>query len=69
MNIALFPEDVTEFNGALMFIPRSHKAGVIEAGHGEDDELSALDHRRWDYFCSGSSTKAASSHRKARPAQ
>ena len=33
MNIALFLEDVTEFNGALMFVPRSHKAGVIEAGH------------------------------------
>ncbi len=33
MNIALFLQDVTEFNGALMFIPRSHKAGVIEAGH------------------------------------
>ncbi len=33
MNIALFVADVTEFNGALMFIPRSHKAGVIEAGH------------------------------------
>ena len=33
MNIALFLEDVTEFNGALMFIPRSHKGGVIKAGH------------------------------------
>ena len=33
MNIALFLEDVTEFNGALMFIPRSHKSGVLEAGH------------------------------------
>ena len=33
MNIALFLEDVTEFNGALMFIPRSHKGGVIDAGH------------------------------------
>tara|TARA_B100000676_G_C18091635_1_gene860488 strand:- start:9484 stop:10284 length:801 start_codon:yes stop_codon:yes gene_type:complete len=33
MNIALFLEDVTEFNGALMFIPRSHQRGVIEAGH------------------------------------
>lgn len=33
MNIALFVEDVTEFNGALMFIPRSHKGGVIEAVH------------------------------------
>ncbi len=33
MNIAVFLEDVTEFNGALMFIPRSHKGGVIDAGH------------------------------------
>ena len=33
MNIALFLEDVTEFNGALMFIPRSHKGGVSDAGH------------------------------------
>lgn len=33
MNIALFLEDVTEFNGALMFIPRSHREGTIEAGH------------------------------------
>jgi ectoine hydroxylase len=33
MNIALFLQEVTEFNGPLMFIPRSHKAGVIEAGH------------------------------------
>ena len=33
MNIAVFLEEVTEFNGALMFIPKSHKAGVLEAGH------------------------------------
>lgn len=33
MNIALFLEDVTEFNGALMFIPRSHQCGTLEAGH------------------------------------
>ena len=33
MNIALFLEDVTEFNGALMFIPRSHARGTLEAGH------------------------------------
>jgi len=33
MNIALFLEDVTEFNGALMFIPRSHRKGTLEAGH------------------------------------
>ena len=29
MNIALFLEDVTDFNGALMFIPRSHKSGEL----------------------------------------
>lgn len=33
MNIAVFLDPVTEFNGALMFIPRSHRKGVIEAGH------------------------------------
>ena len=33
MNVAVFLDDVTPFNGALMFIPRSHKQGVIEAGH------------------------------------
>ncbi|MBT5413657.1 MAG: proline hydroxylase [Rhodospirillaceae bacterium] len=33
LNLAVFLDDVTEFNGALMFIPRSHKKGVIEAGH------------------------------------
>jgi ectoine hydroxylase len=33
MNIALFIDDVTEFNGALMFIPRSHREGTLAAGH------------------------------------
>ncbi|MGE0719039.1 MAG: phytanoyl-CoA dioxygenase family protein [Alphaproteobacteria bacterium] len=33
MNVAVFLDDVTEFNGALMFIPRSHRKGVLEAGH------------------------------------
>ena len=33
MNIAVFLDDVNEFNGPLMFIPGSHKKGVIEAGH------------------------------------
>jgi len=33
MNIALFLEDVNEFNGPLMFIPKSHKQGTLEAGH------------------------------------
>ena len=33
MNVAIFLDDVNEFNGPLMFIPGSHKLGVIEAGH------------------------------------
>jgi len=33
MNIAIFLDDVNEFNGPLMFIPGSHKKGVIEAQH------------------------------------
>jgi len=33
INVALFLDDVTEFNGALMIIPKSHKRGVLEAGH------------------------------------
>ena len=33
MNVALFLDEVTEFNGPLYLIPRSHKQGVIEAGH------------------------------------
>jgi len=33
MNIALFLDPVTEFNGPLMLIPGSHKQGVIAAGH------------------------------------
>lgn len=32
-NIALFLEDVTPANGPLLFIPKSHEAGVLEAGH------------------------------------
>jgi ectoine hydroxylase len=33
MNLAVFLEDVNEFNGPLMFIPRSHRQGRLEAGH------------------------------------
>jgi len=33
MNIAIFLDDVNEFNGPLMFIPGSHKQGVLDAGH------------------------------------
>ncbi len=33
MNIAIFLDDVNEFNGPLMFIPGSHKKGVVDAQH------------------------------------
>jgi len=33
MNVAIFLDEVNEFNGPLMFIPGSHKQGVIPAGH------------------------------------
>ncbi|MCY4609555.1 MAG: phytanoyl-CoA dioxygenase family protein [bacterium] len=36
MNIALFVDDVTEFNGPLWIIPGSHRGGVYEAGHDLD---------------------------------
>src|SRR5207253_6501974 len=33
MNVAIFLDDVNEFNGPLMFIPGSHKQGVLDAAH------------------------------------
>jgi ectoine hydroxylase len=33
MNIAIFLDDVNEFNGPLMFIPGSHRLGVVKAKH------------------------------------
>jgi len=33
MNVAIFMDDVTEHNGPLMFIPGSHKKGVVDAKH------------------------------------
>lgn len=47
MNIAVFLDDVSEFNGPLMFIPASHKAGKLEAGHDLETTsypLWTLDH-------------------------
>ena len=33
MNIAVFVDEVTAANGPLLFIPGSHRHGVVEAGH------------------------------------
>lgn len=35
MNVAIFLDDVNEFNGPLMLIPRSHKAGRLDASHDQ----------------------------------
>src|SRR5678810_1181925 len=43
MNVAVFLEDVNEFNGPLMFIPRSHKKGRQQAGH----DLSTTSYPLW----------------------
>jgi ectoine hydroxylase len=33
MNISVFLDEVYPFNGPLMIVPKSHKHGVLEAGH------------------------------------
>ena len=33
MNVAIFLDDVNPFNGPLMFIPGSHRLGVVDAKH------------------------------------
>ena len=35
MNIAVFVDEVFAFNGPLMLVPRSHRAGTLEAGHDQ----------------------------------
>ena len=47
MNVAIFLDEVNEFNGPLMFIPGSHKLGVLDAGHDTSTTsypLWTLDH-------------------------
>jgi ectoine hydroxylase len=43
MNVAIFLDDVNEYNGPLMFIPGSHKKGVVEAQH----DLSTTSYPLW----------------------
>lgn len=43
MNVAIFLNEVNEFNGPLMFIPGSHKLGVVEANH----DLSTTSYPLW----------------------
>jgi ectoine hydroxylase len=43
MNIAIFLDEVNEFNGPLMFIPGSHTLGVVDAKH----DLSTTSYPLW----------------------
>ena len=43
MNVAIFLDEVNEFNGPLMFIPGSHRRGVVDARH----DLSTTSYPLW----------------------
>ncbi|MGE0310443.1 MAG: phytanoyl-CoA dioxygenase family protein [Lautropia sp.] len=43
MNVAVFLDEVNEFNGPLLFIPGSHKSGAIDASH----DLSTTSYPLW----------------------
>ena len=55
MNLAVFVEDVNEFNGPLMFIPRSHKGGRLAAGH----DVTTTSYPLWTIDCSTIATLVA----------
>ena len=71
MNVAIFLDDVNEFNGPLMFIPGSHKRGVVDAKHDLTTTSYPLwtvdndaDRASWSSAAGGNATAAASSRRK-----
>src|SRR3546814_5967569 len=57
MNIALFLDEVSAVNGPLMFIPGSHRAGTLAAGHDLErseehtSELQSLMRISYAVFC------------------
>src|SRR3546814_5813545 len=54
MNIAVFLDEVFPFNGPLMLIPKSHKHGVLAAGHDTATTsypLWTLDHATVERLC------------------
>ena len=67
MNVAIFLDDVNEFNGPLMFIPGSHKKGVIDAqARPQHHQLSAVDARpRRGGAAGGARRRQAGRHRLA----
>lgn len=44
-NVALFLDDVTEFNGPMFFIPGSHRQGVIDVQSRDGDRSAVRDTR------------------------
>jgi ectoine hydroxylase len=54
MNISVFLDEVFAFNGPLMIIPKSHKHGVLAAGHDKATTsypLWTLDHDTVERLC------------------
>jgi ectoine hydroxylase len=54
MNISVFLDEVFPFNGPLMLIPRSHRQGVLAAGHDVKTTsypLWTLDHDTVERLC------------------
>ncbi len=72
MNIAVFMDEVMPINGPLMPIPRSHKHGVLSAGHDEETTsypLWTLDKETVIKLVQEGDTRGPrSSHRAPRPA-
>ena len=47
INAAIFLDDVTEFNGPLIFVPGSHKVGLVEMPVQQAPEYIQRDDRSW----------------------
>ena len=67
MNISVFLDEVFTFNGPLMLIPKSHKHGVLAAGHDKATTsypLWTLDHTTVEKL--SQRRRAGRAHRQAR---
>ena len=67
MNVAIFLDEVNEFNGPLMFIPGSHELGVLDAAHDvTHHQLSAVDHQPRHHPPAGRARRPGGAQRPAR---
>ena len=62
MNISVFLDEVMPYNGPLMFIPKSHKRGTLEAGH----DKATTSYPLWDAR-QGHGDQACGGRRHRRP--